>query len=63
MGSKEIMLSNRMLGTYINALADSGFVIEKLAEETDREKALAADHDFGRKALMLPTVFVLRARK
>lgn len=63
MGDKEIMLSNRMLSTYINALTDNGFVIEKLMEETDREKAMAADNDFGKKALMLPTVFVIKARK
>lgn len=63
MSDKEIMLSNRMLSTYINTLADNGFVIEKLIEETDREKAAAANNDFGRKALMLPTVFVIRARK
>lgn len=63
MGDKEIMLSNRMLSTYINALADSGFMIEKLLEEIDREKAMAADSDFGKKALMLPTVFVIRAQK
>ena len=47
----------------LNALADNGFIIEKLVEETDREKALASNTDFGRKALMLPTVFVIRARK
>lgn len=63
LGGKEIMLSNRMLSTYVNALADAGFVIEKLAEETDREKAESSDDNFGRKALMLPTVFVIRARK
>ncbi|MDE6748001.1 MAG: methyltransferase domain-containing protein [Lachnospiraceae bacterium] len=63
MGDKEIMLSNRMLSTYINTLADNGFVIEKLVEEIDREKAMAADNDFGKKALMLPTVFVIKARK
>ena len=63
MSDKEIMLSNRMLSTYINTLADNGFVIEKLIEETDREKAAAANNDFCRKALMLPTVFVIRARK
>lgn len=63
MSNKEIMLSNRMLGTYINALSDNGFVIEKLVEETDKEKAIAADDDFGKKALMLPTAFVIKARK
>lgn len=62
-GDKEIMLSNRTLSTFINALANNGFVIEKLVEETDRDKAIAANSDFGRKALMLPTAFVMRAKK
>lgn len=61
--SKDIMLSNRMLSTYINTLANNGFLIEKLIEETDREKAMASNNDFGRKALMLPTAFVIKARK
>lgn len=63
MSDKKIMLSNRMLSTYVNALADNGFVLERLIEETDREKAQASDNDFGRKAMMLPTVFVIKARK
>ena len=63
MSDKEIMLSNRMLSTYINALADNGFVIERLFEETDREKAKIANTDFSKKALMLPTAFVIKARK
>lgn len=63
MGDSSIMLSNRMLSTYINALADNGFVIEKLIEETDKEKAETATSDFGRKALMLPTAFIIKARK
>lgn len=63
MDEKEIMLSNRMLSTYVNALADNGFVIEKIIEETDRDKATAANNDFGKKALMLPTAFVIKARK
>ncbi|MDE5819403.1 MAG: methyltransferase domain-containing protein [Lachnospiraceae bacterium] len=63
MSDKEILLSNRMLSTYINALANNGFVIEKLIEETDREKAMISDNDFGRKALMLPTAFIIKARK
>ena len=63
MSNKKIMLSNRMLSTYINALTDNGFVIEKLVEATDREKAMASNNDFGKKALMLPTVFVIKARK
>lgn len=63
MSNKEIMLSNRMLSTYINALARSGFAIEKLMEETDKESAILAKNDYGRKAIMLPTAFVIKARK
>ena len=63
MSNKKIMLSNRMLSTYINALTGNGFVIEKLIEATDREKAMASNNDFGKKALMLPTLFVIKARK
>ncbi len=63
MGDKEIMLSNRMLSTYINSLARNGFIIEELIEETDREKAKSSGKDFGKKALMLPTAFVIKARK
>lgn len=63
MRDKKIMLSNRMLSTYINALADNGFIIEKLVEQTDREKAMNVNNDYGRKALMLPTAFIIKARK
>ncbi|WP_442603618.1 methyltransferase domain-containing protein [Paenibacillus sp. KN14-4R] len=63
MSDKEIMLSNRMLSTYINSLARNGFVVEELIEETDKEKAMASDNDFGKKALMLPTAFAIKARK
>ena len=63
MSEKEILLSNRMLSTYINSLANNGFVIEKMVEETDKDKAMAANSNFGRKAMMLPTAFVIKARK
>ena len=63
LNGQKMILSNRMMSTYINVLADHGFFIEKLIEETDREKALASKDDFGKKALMLPTVFILKARK
>lgn len=62
MGNKEIILSNRMLSTYINELVRNGFVIEQLIE-TDNNKAIAANSDFSRKALMLPTAFVIRSQK
>lgn len=63
MSDKKIMLSNRMLSTYVNTLANSGFKIERLVEDTDRESAMASNNDFGRKALMMPTAFVIKARK
>lgn len=63
MGDSSIMLSNRMMSTYINALTDNGFVIEKLIEETDKEKARSANSDFGKKTLILPTAFVIKAMK
>ena len=62
MSEKKIMLSNRMLSTYINALADNGFMIERLVEETDRGKPMVSDNEFDRKALMLPTAFIIKAR-
>ena len=49
--------------SYINALANNGFVIERLVEETDKERARMPDNDFGRKAQMLPTAIVLKVRK
>ncbi|QUI24210.1 methyltransferase domain-containing protein [Vallitalea pronyensis] len=63
MSDKEIMLSNRMLSTYINTLARNGFAIESLIEETDKERAISSGTDFGKKALMLPTAFIIKARK
>ena len=63
MGEKEIMLSNRMLSTYINALADAGFVLEKLIEENDDDLVNADDSSFSRKARVLPVTFVIKARK
>ncbi len=63
MSDKAIMLSNRKMSTYINALARNGFVIESFIEETDKERAMNSETDFGKKALMLPTAFVIKARK
>jgi len=42
---------------------DKDFVVEELIEETDKENAMASNSDFGRKALMLPTAFVIKVRK
>lgn len=61
----EIVLCNRKISTYINALAKAGFVIEQLVEETD-EKSLLATGEVDpktKKAKMLPISFCIKARK
>ena len=61
----EIILCNRKISTYINALAKSGFVIEQLVEESS-SAAINAVGDFDsntRKAKKLPLSFCIKARK
>ena len=61
----EIILCNRKISTYINALAESGFVVERLVEESDIDSGEAADKTDlrTRKAEMLPISFCIKARK
>jgi ubiquinone/menaquinone biosynthesis C-methylase UbiE len=61
----EIVLCNRKISTYINALARAGFVIEEMIEETDKEIMESAedDGDKARKARMLPISVCFKARK
>lgn len=64
LGDKNIMMPNRMLSTYINALAESGFAIERMIEENDKATTDAVSQDvFAEKAKMLPVTFVIKARK
>lgn len=61
----EIVLCNRKISTYVNALAKAGFAIEQMVEQTD-EKTLEAKGDITdkeRKARMLPISFCIKARK
>lgn len=61
----EIILCNRKISTYINALAKAGFVVEQLVEESDN-KSLNAVGDVDpktKKAKMLPISFCIKARK
>ena len=61
----EIILCNRKMSTYINALAKAGFVIEQLVEESDKA-SLETEGDPNlrtRKAGMLPLSFCVKARK
>lgn len=63
-----LTLQNRKISTYINALADAGFAVERLIEETS-EKVLAKSSDFSAgyyadfKAKHFPLSVVFKARK
>ena len=61
----EIILCNRKISTYINALAKAGFAIEQLVEESDNA-SLNTKGDVDpktRKAKMIPISFCIKARK
>lgn len=61
----EVILCNRKISTYINALAKAGFMIEQFVEETDCE-TLCAGEEAGlkaQKAKMMPISFCSKARK
>lgn len=63
LGENILMLSDRKLSTYVNALSKSGFVIEQMIEESDDEIIQKNNSDFARKAKMFPVTFVIKARK
>ena len=61
----EIVLCNRKISTYINALAKAGFAIEQFVEETDEESlnAIGEVDPKTKKAKMMPISFCIKARK
>lgn len=61
----EIVLCNRKISTYINALAKAGFAVEKMIEENDGSSLNPPeDADLTtRKSQMLPISFCIKARK
>ena len=61
----EIVLCNRKISTYINALAKAGFAIEQLVEESDTASINAENEadPKNQKAKMLPLSFCIKARK
>jgi ubiquinone/menaquinone biosynthesis C-methylase UbiE len=61
----EIVICNRKISTYINALARAGFVIEQMIEETDKKimESVEDDSDKAIKARMLPISVCFKARK
>ena len=60
-----MLLRNYRLSDYLNALADAGFVLEKLVEQTDRATLAATEGltDKMRQAQMFPLSFIVKARK
>lgn len=61
----EILLANRKISTYINAMVNAGFIIERMVEQTNAEalKATGTISDKTKKAQMIPLSFVFKARK
>lgn len=63
-----VTVQNRRMSTYINALADAGFAVERLIEETDGE-TLSHPAEFSPayyapfRAGRLPLSFIVKARK
>lgn len=61
----ELKLSDRKILTYVNALGKTGFIIVQMVEQSD--EAIIQMHDetslFAKKAKMIPTTFVIKARK
>lgn len=63
-----VTIKNRKLSTYINALANSGLMVERLIEETDKE-ILSRPAEFSSgfyspfKAKKFPLSFIIKARK
>lgn len=56
-------MCNRMLSTYINALAENGFVIERLIEKPNEELLSQDDSVFAEKAKIAPVGFVIVCSK
>ena len=60
----EIVLCNRKISTYVNALAKAGFVIEQMVEQNDKEVMESESiDDKARKAKMVPISVCFKARK
>ena len=60
---EQVVMCNRMLSTYINALADNGFVIEKLIETPNDELLCKDNSAFAEKAKTAPVGFVVVCSK
>ena len=57
----EVVLCNRMISTYVNALARAGFVIEQMIEQNAND--MDDKSDKAQKAKMIPISVCFKARK
>ena len=63
-----IVLYRRALSTFVNTLVEAGLVVERLVERSDTRSPDATQLDPARyyaveRAKLVPTTFVLKARK
>ena len=64
LGGDEVMFSHRMISTYINALADAGFLIERMIEQTDAgTMGILEATGKDKKAQMMPLSMCFKAKK
>lgn len=60
----EVILRNRKISTYVNALAQAGFLIEQMVEQTDEKTLSQKPEGYKmRKAQMMPISEIFKARK
>ncbi len=60
----QIILCNRKISTYVNALAKAGFVLEQMVEQNEDAVLQSDDSDEkNRKARMVPLSVCFKARK
>jgi len=61
----DLLLADRKLSTYVNALAKAGFVVEQMIEQNDDEIVQSREDksDLAKRAKMFPVTFVIKARK
>jgi len=61
----EFTLSDCKLSTYVNALSRAGFFIEQMIEQPDDEVLQSCDKndEFVKRIRIIPSVFVIKARK
>jgi ubiquinone/menaquinone biosynthesis C-methylase UbiE len=67
-GAEAVVIPTRKISTFLNALADTGFSIERLVEEIDSTEATDEQHNPEAwysvpRAQMMPTTFIIKARK